>query len=206
IACFFLVEVIADQQVRAETDAFPADKHQHEVVAEHERQHREHEQVEKREEAIEAFLTVHVTDGKDVNQKTNKGDEERIRSAQTIHREREVSVESSNRQPGPDVIEHRRLRTQRAARHERKVKGNDRRDSHRPTRNNAYKALITHTPSDEPINGRPRQRRKNNQTEKIILHSDPRKSALPKSARSVATVLGCWPHPHPTFHDCERWR
>ena len=109
VACFLSIEVVTNQQVRAETHAFPADKHQHEVVREHERQHREHEQVQKCEEAIEARFAVHVADGEDVNQEADERDEERVGAAQAIHREREVGAESADLQPRPDVIEHRRL-------------------------------------------------------------------------------------------------
>ena len=57
---------------------------------------------------------MHVADGKDVNQESDKRDEERVGAAQAIHREREVGAKSSDLQPRPDVIEHRRL--QNAAR------------------------------------------------------------------------------------------
>src|SRR3989442_5960958 len=55
--CFFsgvsgalLQEVIADQEIRAETDPLPADEHHQVVISEDQRQHREHEEVEVREE------------------------------------------------------------------------------------------------------------------------------------------------------------
>ena len=51
-----LVVVEADQQVRAEPDAFPADEHDHVVRPEDEEQHHEHEEVEVGEEARVARL------------------------------------------------------------------------------------------------------------------------------------------------------
>ena len=57
-ACSLVPE--ADQRVRAEADAFPADEHQQQVVAQHQRQHREREQVQVGEEAPVRRLLVHV--------------------------------------------------------------------------------------------------------------------------------------------------
>ncbi len=57
---------------------------------------------------------MHVANGEDVYQEPDKRDEERVRPAESIHREREVGAKRSDVQPRPNVIEHRRLRTQRA--------------------------------------------------------------------------------------------
>ena len=56
-----LVEVVADQQIRTQTHAFPSDEHHHVVVAQDQREHREHEEVQVGEEPVEAVLFVHVT-------------------------------------------------------------------------------------------------------------------------------------------------
>ena len=50
-ACLVDLEVVTDQQVRAQPDAFPADEHQQKIVRQHERQHREHEEVHVREKS-----------------------------------------------------------------------------------------------------------------------------------------------------------
>src|SRR6185369_9807741 len=63
---FFLVDVVTDEQIRAETDAFPADKHQQEIVPEYQRQHREHEKIQISEEPVVTAVPVHVPGGKDV--------------------------------------------------------------------------------------------------------------------------------------------
>src|SRR5436190_51349 len=63
--------VIADQKIRAETDPLPADEHHQVVTAEDQRQHREHEEVEVREEAVKAVVFVHVADGVDVDKKSD---------------------------------------------------------------------------------------------------------------------------------------
>ena len=46
-----LLEPEADQQVRGEADALPADEHEQEVVGQHQHQHEEHEEVQVGEEA-----------------------------------------------------------------------------------------------------------------------------------------------------------
>ena len=62
---FLAIEVVADQQVGAETDTFPADKHHQEIRAHHQHEHRKHEEAHVGEEAIEARIAVHVAGGED---------------------------------------------------------------------------------------------------------------------------------------------
>ena len=57
------IEVITDQQIRTESNAFPADKHHHEVRAHHQHQHRKHEQAHIGEEPVEARIVMHVPGG-----------------------------------------------------------------------------------------------------------------------------------------------
>ncbi len=170
IGRFLAIEVVTNQQIGAKTHAFPTDKHQHEVVGEHERKHGKHEQVQERKEAIETLLATHVTDGEDVNEKTDKCDEERVRSAQPVHCEGEVRSKIPDLQPRPDVIEHRRLRTQRAVRFEREIERNHCRDCHSSTSDNANKAFIAHSADRKPIDRGTREGRKDDQTEEIIFH------------------------------------
>ena len=70
VRCRLLLVVEANQQVRAQAHAFPADEHHQDVRAEHQHQHEEAEQVQVREEPGEVgvgFL-VHVRGRIDVNQ------------------------------------------------------------------------------------------------------------------------------------------
>ena len=75
LAAESLREVEADEQVRGETDALPADEHQQEVLGEHQRQHEEHEEVEVGEEAPVALFVRHVADGVDVDEEADAGDD-----------------------------------------------------------------------------------------------------------------------------------
>jgi hypothetical protein len=60
--------VKADQQVGAEPDPFPADKHHHRTIAEDEDQHGPEKEVEVGEELAEIVVTGHIADGVDVDQ------------------------------------------------------------------------------------------------------------------------------------------
>ena len=69
------MEIEADQQVRAESHAFPADEHQDIVVREDQRQHGEHEQVQVPEEAVVTAFVGHVSSGIDMDEQADSGDE-----------------------------------------------------------------------------------------------------------------------------------
>src|ERR1700758_551925 len=50
-----------------EADPLPSDEHEEEVLSKHQREHKEHEEVEIGEEPPVALLMCHVTDGIDMN-------------------------------------------------------------------------------------------------------------------------------------------
>src|SRR5712691_3156523 len=68
VSRFFAIDVVTDQQIRAEPHSLPAHKHQQKVVGQNESQHGKHEKVEESEEAIETPVLVHVADSKEVDQ------------------------------------------------------------------------------------------------------------------------------------------
>jgi hypothetical protein len=106
VSGFFAIEVVTNQEVGAETDAFPADKHQDHVICQDQRQHRKHEQVQECKEPVETRLTMHVSHGEYMDKKTDKSDEQGVGAAEPVHCERKVGIESSHLQPRPDVIEY----------------------------------------------------------------------------------------------------
>src|SRR5581483_6014965 len=103
----------ADQQVRAEPDALPADEEEQQVVGEDEDQHRRREQIQVREEAREAGVAVHVADGVDVDQEADAGHDERHDGRQRVEAERDVGVERSGDDPLVDAVVERRTLRQR---------------------------------------------------------------------------------------------
>ncbi len=85
-----LVVVVTDQQVGAETHAFPADEHQKEVRGQHERQHGKHEEVQVREIAAVTRVVPHVADGIDVDEEPDERDEGDHQSRERIETKRHV--------------------------------------------------------------------------------------------------------------------
>ena len=84
-----LLVPVADQQVRAEADAFPAHEHHQEVVPQHEHEHEEAEQVQVAEEARHAAarLVGHVGRRVDVDQRADAGDDQDHHPGQRIEAE-----------------------------------------------------------------------------------------------------------------------
>ena len=72
-----VLEPEADQQVRGQADALPADEQHQQRAAEHQQQHEEQEQVQVGEEARVALVVVHVAGRVDVDQRADAGDDQR---------------------------------------------------------------------------------------------------------------------------------
>ena len=94
VADFFSVPE-ADQQVRAEADALPADEHHEEVRAEHEHEHERGEEIQVREVARELGigLVVHVGGRVDVNQRADARHDRIITAASGSRRSVEGDAE-----------------------------------------------------------------------------------------------------------------
>src|ERR1019366_6505046 len=99
-----LDKVGADQQVTAETDAFPADEEDHVIRSQHQGQHEKHEQVEVREEAVVAFLVGHVAGGVDVDERTDAGDDHEHDHRELVDGEIPADVEFAALNPGEVVF------------------------------------------------------------------------------------------------------
>ena len=113
---------------------------------------------------------MHVADGKDVNQKTDKRHEERVDPTEPVHRQTEVGAKLSDLNPGPEMIENRLRRSKRAGCFEGQVKSDNRRNTYSSAGYAANKLLVAHPATDEPIDRRAGQRSKNDQAEKVNIH------------------------------------
>ena len=85
-----ILEPEADQQVRREAHAFPADEQHEQRAAEHQQQHEEQEQVEVREVARVALVLLHVAGRVDVDQRAHAGHDQRHHRGEAVEVERDV--------------------------------------------------------------------------------------------------------------------
>ena len=89
----------ADQQVRAQADALPAQVQEQVVVREDEHEHERDEQVQVGEERADARIVLHVADGVHVDQRPDARHDEHHRDRQRIHEERDVDRERAGGDP-----------------------------------------------------------------------------------------------------------
>ncbi len=96
----------ADQRERAEADALPSHEQQPQIVAQHQQEHREGEQVEPAEEAPVRIIVVHVAGRVDVDQAADAGDDQRHQHRERIEPERDIDIEPADMNPAPEIVEH----------------------------------------------------------------------------------------------------
>ena len=96
----------SNQQERAKSHAFPAHKEHQIRIAAHEDHHHEDKQIEKNKEAaeplevrLEAHILMHVSDGIDMNQRANTGDNQHHRRRKRIDAERPIKLQSPDMNP-----------------------------------------------------------------------------------------------------------
>ncbi len=80
----WLFKPVTDEQVGAETDQFPEDEHHHKVPREDDASHGEHEEGQGTEEALLGFVVLHVTDGEEMHEEADGGDDEHHATALLI--------------------------------------------------------------------------------------------------------------------------
>jgi hypothetical protein len=95
-----LCKIEADEQVGGEADAFPADEEQQEAGAEDQDQHEEHEEVQVGEEAPVTIFKGHITDGVEVDEEADAGDDGEHDQREVVDGEGEVDVKAGDGDPG----------------------------------------------------------------------------------------------------------
>ena len=88
-----------NEEVRANTHAFPTKEGNEQVFTKHQHQHGEHEQVEVQKELGELWVAVHIPNGIQVNERTDTRDEQRHGDGQWVCEQRNINVQSANRDP-----------------------------------------------------------------------------------------------------------
>ncbi len=106
VRCRLLRVIEANQQVRTEADALPADEHQREAGAEHEHEHEGGEEIQIGEVArvFAVGLLVHVSDRIDVNQRSDAGDDHQHQRRELIQAQREWHLQRPGRYPVEDDL------------------------------------------------------------------------------------------------------
>jgi len=88
----FAKEVKADQQIRGQPHALPADEHQEEVLRQHQCQHEKHEEIQIGEVAPVPLFVRHVADRIDMDQETHAGDHQQHDQGQRIEQEGKIGA------------------------------------------------------------------------------------------------------------------
>ncbi len=157
IAGTLLFKVVADQQVGTEADTFPADKHDQGIVTKYQHQHGEDEQVQVTEVAVEALFTVHITDGVEMNQGADTGDDHDHHGRQRVKQEAPINLQVTNRHPGgnDDLMRLDRVADQL----EKVLAGDQERKEQRACTNRADDLLALDEPlAKQPVNNTTEQR------------------------------------------------
>ena len=89
----------ADQQVRRQADALPANEQHQVVVSKDEQQHRGDEQVEESEKAAPPLIMRHVADGIHVDQTADAGDQQHENDRELVDEQPDVDVPTSAGDP-----------------------------------------------------------------------------------------------------------
>ena len=97
-----IVQVVVpetDEQVRAETHAFPTEEGQEQAVGKHEHDHAEQEQVDVGKEAGKAAVAVHVTDRVESDERTDARDKQEHHAGKTVEQESDIDLEHRDINP-----------------------------------------------------------------------------------------------------------
>ena len=96
-----VVEPEPDEEVAAETHAFPPDEQDRKVGAEHQHQHEEDKQVQVGEIAWVRSVLTHVSHAEHVDQGTDTGHYHEHHGRQLVDLERQIDLQLTNRHPRP---------------------------------------------------------------------------------------------------------
>jgi len=91
---------VANEQIRAQPYAFPADEHEQIVVRQDQDEHGGHEQVQVGKEAVIAGVPVHIAGRVDVHEEADTTDDKQHDGTQCINLKRHIGREGTGKNPG----------------------------------------------------------------------------------------------------------
>ncbi len=181
------MKVKPNQQIRAQSHAFPPDKHEHIIICQDQREHREHEEIEVPKKSVVPPFMRHVPGRINMDQHSDPGYKQQPDARQWIQQKSGIRMERSLRpvrlqiihlpgigtEPG---IKHslegliivrrsisRRVLPNRAASHQE-------RQHHRSHANRAHRLLLQ-SPAKEKHNGGPNRRQQRDQIDVVEKHA-----------------------------------
>ena len=163
-----LAKVEADQQVRSQPDAFPANKQHQEVIRQHQDRHEEHEQIEVSEKPPIPVLMRHISRGIQVNQEPNSRHHSQHDQRKVIDREPEIHMEPGNVDPPPRVDVQHQPRSGRqhflpVVRHHQR--GHQRKQQRHGCHGGTWQAA-----ANGPVNQEAHEGEERNEPEKVWVH------------------------------------
>ena len=157
--------VVADQQVRTETDCFPEEEDDHVVVGQHQHQHRKDEEREVGEEAVIPAIALHVADRIDVHQQADRCHDQQHDRSQLIGVQVDRHIERPGWNPGKEFLLDRVIGIPDIPKHQQRNDPGDCHGRHRyPVR-----VVARHLPPEQEVDDRRNQRQQGNQYQ-IVRH------------------------------------
>src|SRR5581483_973285 len=104
----FVAEPEADEQIRAQSNAFPPDEQQWIVAAQHEQQHEEDEEIQIGKVARIAGIVLHVPDAEQMDEETDARHDEGHHHRELIELEGRVDLHVTDGHPGEVALHERR--------------------------------------------------------------------------------------------------
>ena len=185
----------ADQQVAREPDQLPGDEDDEEVVGQYQEQHREHEEVQVREEPPVPAVVGHVADRVDVDEQADGRHDDEQAGRQGVDEERRLDDEIAGRDPGEEedlvaeagfLVVERRTVGQGEERHDHAHRPDDDDDAHRD-----QVGPLTEPPADDGGDRETCQRQDRDEREEQVDHWRPITGSSRRIRRRAASSCSC---------------
>src|SRR5262249_36551350 len=93
-----------NQQIRTEAHPFPTDEERQQIVGHHQDQHEKNKKVEVDEKARHSLIVGHITEGIDVDKKSDAGDDKQHHRGEVIDLEEKLYLERAGLNKGKEGV------------------------------------------------------------------------------------------------------